>query len=80
MAGNSWHRYGMKKMRYCQSPQESPYVCIGWSDVTVICDLYAVGQHGEQGEDLLHYSNKIESVSLRICPYYQHLAKKMMPQ
>jgi len=48
MAGNSRHRYGMNKLRYCQSP----YVYIGWSDVTVICHLYVVGQHGELDEDL----------------------------
>jgi len=36
--------------------------------------LCVVGQHGvlrevKYGEDLLRYSNKIESVGLRKCPY-----------
>ena len=31
-------------------------------------------------EDLPRYSNKIESVVSRICPYYHYLAKKVMPQ
>jgi len=30
------------------------------------------------GEDLLHYSNKIESVGLRKCPDYDCLTKNMM--
>jgi len=29
-------------------------------------------------EDLLCYSNKIESVGLRKCPYYHYLTKKVM--
>jgi len=30
------------------------------------------------GEDLFHYSNKIESVGLRKCSYYRYLTKKVM--
>jgi len=29
------------------------------------------------GEDLSRYSNKIESVSLRICPHYHYRTKKV---
>jgi len=32
------------------------------------------------GEDLSHYSNKIESVGLRKCPYYRYLTKKVMSE
>jgi len=32
------------------------------------------------GEDLSRYSNKIESVGLRKCPYYHYLTKKVMSQ
>jgi len=32
------------------------------------------------GEDLLRYSNKIESVRLRKYPYYHYLTKKVMSQ
>jgi len=31
------------------------------------------------GEDLSRYSNKIESVSLRRCPYYRYLIEKVTP-
>jgi len=46
-------------------------------------DPYVVGQHGalwwrwNSDEDLTHYSNKIESVSLRKCPYYHYITKKV---
>ena len=50
-------------------------------------DLYAVGNtaYGAyyvkvSGEDLLRYSDEIESVGLRKCPYYRYLTKKMMSQ
>jgi len=43
--------------------------------------LYVVGQHGVlyevHGEDLLRYSNKIESVGLRKCPYFHYHIKKV---
>jgi len=29
------------------------------------------------GEDLSHYSNQIESVGLRKCPYYRYLIEKV---
>jgi len=32
------------------------------------------------GEDLLRYSNKIESVGLRKYPYYQYRTMKVMSQ
>jgi len=32
------------------------------------------------GEDLSRYSNEIESVGLRKCPYYHYLSKKVMSQ
>jgi len=32
------------------------------------------------GEDWSRYSNKIKSVSLRKCPYYYYLTKKVMSQ
>jgi len=32
------------------------------------------------GEDLSRFSNKIESVDLRKCPYYHYLTKKVMSQ
>jgi len=57
---------------------------IGWSDVTLICDRCVVGQHGVlcevmlSGEDLSRYSNKIESVGLRKCPYYHCLTEKVI--
>ena len=49
-------------------------------------DLCVVGQHGVLrevgGEDLSRYSNKIESVGLRICPYYHYRSptKKVVTQ
>jgi len=32
------------------------------------------------GKDLSRYSNEIESVGLRKCPYYHYLTKKVMSQ
>jgi len=32
------------------------------------------------GEDLSRYSNKIESVGLRKCPYKRYLTKKVMSE
>jgi len=32
------------------------------------------------GEDLLRYSNKIESIGLRKCPYKRYLTKKVMSE
>jgi len=32
------------------------------------------------GEDLSHYSNKIESVDLRKCPCHHYITKKTMSQ
>jgi len=32
------------------------------------------------GEDLSRYSNKIQAVGLRKCPYYQYLTKKVVSQ
>jgi len=61
----------------------------GWSDVTVIYGhitnsvlwsntAYCVKL---SGEDLLRYSNKIESAGgLRWCPYYHYLTNKVMSQ
>ena len=51
-------------------------------------DFHVLGQHGVLraklsgggGEDLSHYSSKIESVGLRKCPYYHYLTKKVTPQ
>jgi len=44
-----------------------PYIEL--SDVTVICNLYVVGQHTIVCEDLSRYSDTIESVGLRKCLY-----------
>ena len=45
------------------------------------CDCHFVGQHVVllqlNGEDLSRYSNKIESVGLRKCPYYPYLIQKV---
>jgi len=61
---------------------------IGWSDVTVMCGHITVSMlwgnmaHCVKlsGEDLSRYSNKIESVGLRKCPYYHYLTKKVTQQ
>jgi len=58
---------------------------IGWSDVIHLwsqCDRHLVGQHVvlrvvKYGEDLSRYSNNIESVGLRKCPYYRYLIEKV---
>ena len=58
------------------------------SDVTIICGhitisvLWGNTEYCVKlsGEDLLRYSNKIESVGLRKCPYYHYLTKKVMLQ
>jgi len=45
-----------------------------------------MGQHGVgycvnlSDEDLSRYSNKIELVALRKCPYYHYLTEKVMSQ
>jgi len=48
---------------------------------SLIDELYVVGQHVVlcvvNGEDLSRYSNKIESVGLRKCPYYRYLIEKV---
>jgi len=49
------------------------------------CDRHFVGQHVDfvgpycvyLNEDLSRYSNKIESVGLRKCPYYRYLIEKV---
>jgi len=49
-------------------------------------NLHFVGQHVVlsvvrlSGADLSRYSNKMESVGLRKCPYYYYLTKKVMSQ
>jgi len=63
-------------------------IYIGWSDVTVICGHIAISMlWGNMmycvklsGEDLLRYSNNIESVGLRKCLNCHHLTKKVMSQ
>jgi len=53
---------------------------IGWSDIICLwsqSDCHFVGQKAELCEDLSHYSNKIESVGLRKCPYYRYLIEKV---
>ena len=52
--------------------------------MTSQCDLYVMGNTAycvkSSGEDLSRYSNKVESVGLRKCPYYYYLTKKVMSQ
>jgi len=47
-------------------------------------DLYVVGSTVScvklSGEDLSRYSNKIQSVGLRKCPYYEYATKKVISQ
>jgi len=58
------------------------------SDVTVICGHNAISMLWGNtmycvklsDEDLPCYSNKIEPVGLRKCPYHHYVAKKMMSQ
>jgi len=64
----------------------SPYVCVGWSDVTVICDRNKISMLWGNtaycvklsGEDLPRYSNQIESIGLRKCPHYHCLTNTVM--
>ena len=65
-----------------------PVLYIGWSDVTVICDHVTICILWDNmaycvklsGEDLLHYSNKIESVGLRKCLCYHYITKIVVSQ
>ena len=52
------------------------------SDSTVIYGHYTISIFRVKlsGEDLSRYSDKIESVGLRKCPYWHYLTKKVMPQ
>jgi len=61
-------------------------IYIGRSDVTVICGHNTISMLCGNtaycvelsGEDLSRYSNEIESVGLRKCPYCHRLTKKVM--
>jgi len=53
-------------------PQQS-VVSMLWGHNTVYCVKL-------NNEDLLRYSNKIESAGLRKCPYYHYLTKKTTSQ
>ena len=68
--------------------QSAGALYIRLSDVAVICDHIAISMLWGNtaycvelsGEDLSRYSNKIESVGLRKCPYYDYLSNKVMSQ
>jgi len=76
---NALHCFG----RFVHKP-----VYIVSSDVTVICGHNTISMLSGNtaycvklsGENLLHYSNKTESVGLRIYPYYHCLTKNVMPR
>jgi len=63
-------------------------LCIWWSDVTVICGHSTISMLWGNtaycvklsGEDVWHYSNKIESVALIKCQYYYYFTKNLMLQ
>jgi len=53
-----------------------------WSQKSVIFMLWGNTSYCVKlrVEDLLRYSNKIESVGLRKCPYYHYLTKEVMSE
>ena len=60
-------------------------ISIRWSDVTAISAFSMLCGNTAycvklSGDDLSRYSNKIESVGLRIWRYYHYLTKKVMSQ
>jgi len=52
--------------------------------IVSVCDAYAIvhvtDEVPKSGKDLSRYSNKIESVDLRKCPYKRYLTKKVMSE